>query len=154
MLLARGADPNKEDKYGNTPLYVAALPRHNHAVKVLLHGGADPNKVVYERNPLRWEQQEGHQEVVPVPLDAGSDVCFSGCSLVQAPIQTSMAFTYETWGVSVFRPEKGSKMSITDGATGGAKLKISRLKAAACSAAKAVWVQNAVETDCSRNRLQ
>ena len=39
----------------------------------------------------------------------------------------------------------------TDGATGGAKLKISRLKAAACSAAKAVWVQNAVETDCSRN---
>ena len=40
---------------------------------------------------------------------------------VQAPIQTSMAFTYETWGVSVFRPEKWSKMSITDGATGGQK---------------------------------
>ena len=76
LLLARGAEPNKEDNCGITPLYEAALARHNHVVKVLLHGGADPNPngVMYGWKQLRWAHQEGHQEVFQGPLDAGKDV--------------------------------------------------------------------------------
>lgn len=48
-LLAAGADPNRPDKQGIAPLYVAAQNARLPAVQLLLHGGAAPGGVRMEQ---------------------------------------------------------------------------------------------------------
>ena len=42
-LLRQGADPNVQDKYGNTPLMIEVCSGRDQDVKYLLKNGADPN---------------------------------------------------------------------------------------------------------------
>ena len=42
-LISRGADVNKKDKYGWSPLMVAVYVRNHVIVKILLDNGADPD---------------------------------------------------------------------------------------------------------------
>ena len=44
LLIDGGADPNKTDKHGRTPLYCAAAKGHEDVVRLLMKAGADPNK--------------------------------------------------------------------------------------------------------------
>ncbi len=77
LLITAGADVNKADKYGMTPLRAAACNDHTECVRHLLAApGIDVNKAdKYGRTPLSWAAREGHAECVRLLLAApGIDV--------------------------------------------------------------------------------
>eukprot|EP00944_MAST-04C_sp_MAST-4C-sp1_P012559 g12559.t1 len=74
LLLEQGADPNKKNKYGITPLHQAAREGHTEVCKLLLEKGADPNKAKNNGStPLHWAAYDGHTEVAKLLLDKGAD---------------------------------------------------------------------------------
>jgi hypothetical protein len=65
LLLEHRADPNAKDKFGWTPLHLAASGGHVNVVRLLLERGADPT--VKDRSgdtPLDLARRRGHREVV------------------------------------------------------------------------------------------
>ncbi len=74
MLLDKGADPNRADNNGATPLLIACQEGHLAIAKKLLDKGADPNKADNNgATPLFVACQEGHQAIVEKLLDKGAD---------------------------------------------------------------------------------
>ena len=76
LLLDAGAEPNKEDKKGFTPLYPAAVVGHKDVVLLLLDRGADPKKGGGHGrglNPLLGASCYGHKDVVQLLVDRGVD---------------------------------------------------------------------------------
>ena len=74
LLIIAGADVNKADKYGRTPLYRAAFSGHTECVKLLLAAPAiDVNKADKDgKTPLFCAIWEGHKEVVKLLEAAGT----------------------------------------------------------------------------------
>lgn len=53
MLVLRGADVNKTDKWGNTPLHHAIVNENHEAIHSLIKNGSDPHlKNKYGFSPL------------------------------------------------------------------------------------------------------
>ncbi|MDO4751970.1 MAG: ankyrin repeat domain-containing protein [Akkermansia sp.] len=77
QLLQSGADVNKADMKGETPLFWAAVGRHTECVKLLLAApGIEVNKAgEYGETPLYWAAVGRHTEIVKLLLAApGIDV--------------------------------------------------------------------------------
>ena len=78
MLLDAGADPNKKDKRGQTPLFLACTQKigdlgYPCSVKLLLDNGADPNtKDIFGCTPLHYAVADGIKDAVKVLLDGGA----------------------------------------------------------------------------------
>ncbi|MGW5388249.1 ankyrin repeat domain-containing protein [Nocardia sp. NPDC003963] len=75
-LLAAGADPDKRDSYGTTPLYRAAVQGYAETVRLLLAHGADPHLpggADDEGLPLCAAACWNHTGVVEALLAAGAD---------------------------------------------------------------------------------
>ena len=75
VLLERGADINKTDNHGETPLLGASRNGHLNVVRVLLAGGADINKA--DNNgitPLWIASSLGRVNVVKLLLREGADI--------------------------------------------------------------------------------
>jgi ankyrin repeat protein len=70
LLLEKGADPNREDDYNRTPLYLAQ--HHPDLVKTLLEHGANPN--VIDGNTKRPLFMNHRAEVVELLLKHGADI--------------------------------------------------------------------------------
>ncbi len=80
LLLNAGADKDKVNELGYTPLNIAAFYGHNQIVKLLLDLGADPNKInEYGRAPLYIVARESHIEIMKLLLDSGANKIAVGC---------------------------------------------------------------------------
>ena len=67
LLLEVGADPNRPDKAGHTPLLVAVKKRRSEAVKLLIEHGAEPDSTdPAGRTAMQLARRYGYWEVVEV----------------------------------------------------------------------------------------
>ena len=75
LLLDKGANPNKADNEGYTPLHSGALWGHNDIVQLLLDRLADPNiGNNYGCTPLHLAASKGWKDVVKALIDRGADL--------------------------------------------------------------------------------
>jgi hypothetical protein len=75
FFLNAGANVNKEDNYGITPLHWAADSGKKDIVKLLLNAGANVNAAnSYGSTPLYRAATNGHKEVVELLLNANADI--------------------------------------------------------------------------------
>ncbi len=72
-LLANGADPNTSDRFGNTPLTIAAHFGRTDAAKLLLKNGAAVNGIAGRMPPLHCAVNSEHPETVVCLLTKGAD---------------------------------------------------------------------------------
>lgn len=75
LLLEKGADVNKADKYGYTALHNAGLAGFTEVAKELLkHKDIDVNTLdEFGRSPLYYASKRGHAEVVDILLSHGAE---------------------------------------------------------------------------------
>ena len=79
ILLDRGADPNKTNSWGKTPLHGAVMQLnarkgHKEVVQLLLNRGANPNTNDHHGiSPLGHAAKYKHTILVQLLLDAGAD---------------------------------------------------------------------------------
>ena len=74
ILIGKGADLEKVDKIGWTPLILAAMRGQKDVIQLLLHKGANTNiEGKYGETPLHYAAAYGHPDVVQVLLDHGAD---------------------------------------------------------------------------------
>jgi ankyrin repeat protein len=79
VLIEAGADVNKANDKGATPLFVANHNGHVAEVRVLIVAGADVNKATDDGvMPLCMAAQFGHEVVVRALIKAGADVNAAG----------------------------------------------------------------------------
>jgi outer membrane protein assembly factor BamB len=74
-LVAAGAEVDPANRYGSTPLALAAANGRLEVVRYLLSAGADPDTIdhFYGVRPLEWALQGGHREVVHLLLTNGAE---------------------------------------------------------------------------------
>jgi ankyrin repeat protein len=74
-LIDRGADVNKANNSGGTPLSAASCNGHLEVVRALLGAKAEVNKAdIGGWTPLYWASIQGHLEIVRALLDAKAEV--------------------------------------------------------------------------------
>ena len=75
ILLRAGADKDKQDGFGSTPLHTAAFHGHKEVVELLLRAGADKDKQdCLRRTPLHLAAESGHKEIVEILLRADANI--------------------------------------------------------------------------------
>ena len=89
VLLASGADVDKTDNYGYTPLHWASINGHLEVVNVLVAAGAEVNKTNNGGiTPLHLASCFGNVEVLKVLIRAKADVRIKNI-LGQAPVDVA-----------------------------------------------------------------
>lgn len=75
LLKRGGADVNKRDESGNTPLICTCLKGARDLVKLLLDAGADANLPNQRgRTPLHFAAESGNAQIIALLAEAGADV--------------------------------------------------------------------------------
>jgi ankyrin repeat protein len=81
-LLENGADVNRLDRDGLTPLSRASEHGHAQVVRFLLARGADVNRTAKDgAGALFWACVKGHAKVVDILLDSGANVNTARCDI-------------------------------------------------------------------------
>jgi ankyrin repeat protein len=77
MLLAAGADTNKANRLGVTPIAIATANGNTEIIRLLLDKGVDPNTIDPNGEPASWSAiRSGNVEAVRILLDRGATVDF------------------------------------------------------------------------------
>jgi len=72
LLIAAGADVNKANKYGKSPLHIAMNKSNAEIIKMLIDAGADINKAdKYGKSPLDLAISRNYPEIIKMLIDAG-----------------------------------------------------------------------------------
>ena len=80
-LIGRGADVNKSNDYGNTPLYIAAYFGHLEVVRALLAAGADVNRSNnIGQTPLSGALAWNYTQIADLLRDAGAHKPVAGAA--------------------------------------------------------------------------
>ena len=75
LLLDKGADVNRADEAGVTPLFIVCLMGHVDAVRLLLEKGVDVDRPNNKgQTPLHVACRKGHEECVKLLLEANATV--------------------------------------------------------------------------------
>jgi len=79
LLLEHGADVNPKDKWGITPIGLAAHQNNKKVVAFLLKHGADPNSVVgkkvqFAKPLLHWACENGYKDLASALVSRGAEV--------------------------------------------------------------------------------
>jgi ankyrin repeat protein len=75
MVLSAGADAVATDRYGITPLYLAAVNGNEEMIRLLLDAGADPNAIAPQgETALMTTTRTGLTEAMQVLIDRGARV--------------------------------------------------------------------------------
>ena len=80
QIVTAGADINKTNRKGLTPVNVAAKQGHHHLCEYFMNLGADLN--IADKNglaPLYFISQAGYNDLVKKMIDHGADVNSAGC---------------------------------------------------------------------------
>jgi len=89
-LVAAGADINKENKYGKTPLEIAVSSGNLDMVRLLVELGADINKEnKYNRTPLEIAISSGKIDMLRLLVELGDDINKEN-SLGKTPLYTAV----------------------------------------------------------------
>jgi len=96
ILLAAGADPNRKNQQGHTPLGKACAFACLPVVASLLAAGADPNAISHGCTPCYIAAREGNVEVLLALVAAGGDATAPGAPNGDTPAvcATGAARTY------------------------------------------------------------
>jgi ankyrin repeat protein len=75
-LIKRGADVNTRDKFGCTPIFLAAVHGHLHVLRTLIQQGGDVNisEMQLDMTPVYVAASTGHLDVVRALAKHGADV--------------------------------------------------------------------------------
>jgi ankyrin repeat protein len=74
LMLDRGADVNRANRLGMTPLMIAAIMDREQITRILLHAGAKPNiRGPRDSVALHGAARAGLPSIVKMLLDAGAD---------------------------------------------------------------------------------
>ena len=74
LLLNSGADPNIQNKFGQTALIMASCEGHTEIIELLLNSGADPNiQNKFGRTALYCASCKEYKEIVELLLKANAD---------------------------------------------------------------------------------
>ena len=93
-LLAAGADVDRANNNGTTPLHCASRNGHDAVVAALLTAGADANAEITDgRTPLHWASLKGHGAVVARLLAARAKML--SCPEAQARSESTDCETSE-----------------------------------------------------------
>jgi len=77
FLISKGAEVDRKNSSGQTPLWLAANYGHREIVELLINKGADIKEVSSKRsghNPLYIAARNGHREIVELLINKGADV--------------------------------------------------------------------------------
>ena len=79
-LLSLGADPNKPNANGLTPLGAALSGNHIESFQTLIEGGADVNQPIMGKPLLFYAADEGKTAFVKALIQAGADIKYTDAS--------------------------------------------------------------------------
>ena len=116
MLIDKGADVDKANNYGQTPLYFACRRGFPECARLLIDKGADVDKADDDgQTPLQMACLEGFSDCVQLLIDKGADVDKardSGFTAARTDTPPLSPASWEIGGVSV-RASGASPLIIT-----------------------------------------
>ncbi|OWT43043.1 ankyrin repeats (3 copies) domain-containing protein [Pochonia chlamydosporia 170] len=114
VLLAASADIESADKYGRTPLLLAAENGYGDIVKVLTDNGANVNSQDHEygRTPLSWAAANGYEAIVKVLVENGANINSQDRDFGRTPLWWAAANRHEA--IVKVLVEKGANVESAD----------------------------------------
>ena len=96
QLIQEGQDVNRGDRFGDTPLMLAALNGRDQVVQELIRAGADVNgKDDIKQTALHWASRSGHSSVIKTLAEAGANLNVQDGVVGMTPLMEAAAHGHD-----------------------------------------------------------